>query len=90
MSDIYIIGCGFVADLYMKSLATFPDISVAGVFDRDPGRLSAFSSHWNVKPAASLDEIRRALATQPADGFGEWVSAMVARAATAPEIEEPI
>jgi predicted dehydrogenase len=57
MSDIYIVGCGFVADLYMKSLATFPDIRVAGVFDRDPGRLSAFSSHWNVKPAASLDEI---------------------------------
>jgi predicted dehydrogenase len=57
MSEMHIIGCGFVADLYMKSLATFPDIRIVSVYDRDPDRLAAFSSYWNVTPAASLDEI---------------------------------
>jgi hypothetical protein len=39
--------------------------------------------------AATLDEIQDVLATQPADGVGEWVSGIIARAAAIPEIEEP-
>jgi len=38
---------------------------------------------------ATLDEIRRDLSTQPADRAGEWVSAIITRAAAVPEIEEP-
>ncbi|MBX2804781.1 MAG: Gfo/Idh/MocA family oxidoreductase, partial [Hyphomicrobiales bacterium] len=59
MSEIHIIGCGFVADLYMKSLATFPDIRIVSVYDRDPDRLAAFCAYWSVTPAASLEEILR-------------------------------
>jgi hypothetical protein len=39
--------------------------------------------------ATTLDEIQKALATQPADRIGEWVSATIARAAKAPEIKKP-
>lgn len=57
MHDIHIIGCGFVADLYMKSLATFPEIRVATVYDHDPARCRAFGDHWQVQAANTIDEI---------------------------------
>ena len=57
MKEIFIIGCGFVADLYMKSLATFPDIKIVSAYDRNPARLGAFSSHWNVPAAQSINAI---------------------------------
>ena len=57
MKQISIIGTGFVADLYMRSLATFPDIGLRAVFDRDPARLAAFTAHWKVPAAASLEAL---------------------------------
>lgn len=63
---VTLIGCGFVADLYMRSLQTFPGIRVLGAFDTDPGRLSAFCSHWKLSPFTSLDA---ALAATPSDGL---------------------
>lgn len=65
MSAVSIIGCGFVADLYMRSLATFPDIRVVGVFDHDAARLAVFCDHWDVPAVASLDAL---LAAHPRDG----------------------
>lgn len=56
---IGIIGTGFVADLYMRSLKTFPDIEVAAAFDIDRPRLDAFCAHWGVPAAASFDELVR-------------------------------
>lgn len=53
---IAIIGTGFVADLYMRSLASFPSITVTHAFDINKSRLSAFCNYWNVRAAASLDE----------------------------------
>ncbi len=57
MSPLAIIGCGFVADLYMRSLATFPHVQVAHVYDRDPVRLKAFCDHWQVPSAKSLEKL---------------------------------
>jgi len=48
MTSVSIIGCGFVADLYMRSLAAFPDLVINVVYDRDAARLAAFSSYWNL------------------------------------------
>lgn len=45
---VVLLGCGFVADLYMRSLATMPGIKVAGVWDIDSARLAAFCAHWNL------------------------------------------
>jgi predicted dehydrogenase len=54
---IGIIGTGFVADLYMRSLKTFPNLSVVKAFDINPARLAAFCEHWNVSPANDLEEL---------------------------------
>lgn len=62
MNDILLIGCGFVADLYMKSFATFPNIQIAGVYDIDQTRLGVFCNHWKLRSFTSLTE---ALAAQP-------------------------
>lgn len=52
---VSIIGCGFVADLYMRSFAAHPDIAVTQVHDHDPARLAAFCKHWNLQGAQTLD-----------------------------------
>jgi predicted dehydrogenase len=41
--NIGIVGCGFVADNYIAMLAEHPEITLIGVYDRDPARLMAFS-----------------------------------------------
>ncbi len=66
MPRISIIGCGFVADLYLRSLQSFPDISVAGVYDHDPERLRVFCTHWNLPSCDTLDAL---LAATPLDGL---------------------
>lgn len=57
MANISIIGTGFVADLYMRSLQTFPDIKILKVFDQDSVRLKAFSDFWKVPAAGSIEEL---------------------------------
>ncbi|MGY3438332.1 MULTISPECIES: Gfo/Idh/MocA family protein [unclassified Marinovum] len=54
MRAVGIIGCGFVADLYMRSLALYPDITVAAAYDCDGARLAAFAAHWSVPTAPDL------------------------------------
>lgn len=66
MRAVVIIGCGFVADLYMRSLETFPDIQVLGAFDKDADRLAKFTEFWKVSGFASLDAAFDAL---PSDGI---------------------
>ena len=56
MERVSIIGCGFVADLYMRSLATFPHVQVDRVYDRDANRLTQFCTHWGLNPVHSLTE----------------------------------
>jgi len=63
MRTIAMIGTGYVADLYAASLKTFPDIHLVGCYDRDPGRLARYCSHWNF-PA--FDSIEALLASEAA------------------------
>ncbi len=57
MSEFTIIGCGFVADLYMRSLAQYPDAQVVAVYDKDPERLKVFCDYWKLTPANTLDDL---------------------------------
>ena len=61
MRDVALIGCGFVADLYMRSFATFPGIRIAGACDLDPGRLAAFCGHWKLRAYATREDLFAAL-----------------------------
>lgn len=55
--DVSLVGCGFVADLYMRSFSHHPDVTVTCAWDSDPGRLDAFCRHWGVTAAASLEDL---------------------------------
>ena len=59
---IGIIGCGFVADLYLQTLPLHPRLTCVGVHDRDPDRLRTFASHHGVTPCDTFDAL---LATDP-------------------------
>jgi predicted dehydrogenase len=57
VNRIAIIGTGFVADLYMRSIRTFPDFEISKVYDIDASRLRAFCLYWKVTPADSLEDL---------------------------------
>ncbi|MEZ5913912.1 MAG: Gfo/Idh/MocA family oxidoreductase [Paracoccaceae bacterium] len=61
MTSVVIIGCGFVADLYMRSLQVFPEIRVVGAFDRDTARAGAFCEHWAIARHDSREALLAAL-----------------------------
>jgi predicted dehydrogenase len=58
MSGLVLVGCGFVADLYMRSFAVHPDLRVIGAYDRDPARMAAFCAHWNVPPLSDMAAVK--------------------------------
>lgn len=66
MKDVTVIGCGYVADLYMRSLTAHPEIRVLGAHDRDAARQAAFCAHWGLTqlpdPAAACEAL-------PAEGL---------------------
>lgn len=58
--QVYLLGCGFVADLYLRSCAAMPEIKVAGVYDRDPDRLARFCDFWSLPRFDSFDALTKA------------------------------
>jgi predicted dehydrogenase len=56
-SRIALIGCGYVADFYLNTLANHPNLELAGVFDRDRPRLERFAAHYKTSTFSSYDEI---------------------------------
>ncbi len=59
---VAIVGCGFVADLYMRSFAVHPEVTVVAVHDRDAARQVAFAAHWAVQAEDSLAALLARLA----------------------------
>jgi predicted dehydrogenase len=57
MSNVLLVGTGYVADVYMRSLKIFPEMRVVGAFDRHAPRLSQFCGYWGIKAAKSLDDL---------------------------------
>jgi predicted dehydrogenase len=51
---IAIVGCGFVADQYMLTLPSHPELELVGVLDRDRDRAAKFSSFYKVRAYDSL------------------------------------
>lgn len=50
-------GCGYVADLYARTLALQPGLELAGVFDVDPERGRRFAAHWHTARFESLERL---------------------------------
>ncbi len=56
-TNFAIIGCGFVADYYMKTLPNHPGLALAGVWDLDSARLGQFAAFHKARAYVSLDEL---------------------------------
>jgi predicted dehydrogenase len=54
---VAIVGCGFVADYYVRTLAAHPELQLAGVTDRDPERLERFTRYYPLPRFESLDDL---------------------------------
>ena len=52
-----IVGCGYVADFYLRTLVNHPELELSGVFDRDEARAERFAAFHRVHRYASLDEL---------------------------------
>lgn len=54
---IAIVGTGFVADYYMATLPNHPELTLGGVFDRDPATLVRFKEHYQAPVYTSLEHL---------------------------------
>ena len=54
---IAIIGCGYVADFYKHTLTNYPDLKIAGLYDINPERMSAFSKYFSLKAYDSMEQL---------------------------------
>ena len=57
MTNIAIIGCGFVADLYMRSFASFSNQRISSVFDTNAARLDQFCTYWSLEATRSQEAL---------------------------------
>ena len=63
---VALIGTGFVADFYMRSMELHPEVECVGAFDIQADRLQAFCDFWKVPGFSSRDAL---LAALPEDGL---------------------
>ena len=59
--NIAVVGCGYVADLYGKTLRGHPNLKLIGAYDRNASNLATFCRRWPARAYANLAE----LATDP-------------------------
>ena len=51
------VGCGYVADFYMMTIASHPEFELVGAFDIDAARLARFTTFYNVPRIESFEAI---------------------------------
>ncbi len=56
-TQVAIVGCGFVADYYVKTLASHPQLELRGVMDQVEQRSAKFSAYHSVPAYKSLAEM---------------------------------
>lgn len=52
-----VIGCGYVAEFYGKTLANYPQLQLVGAYDRNAENLAAFCARWPGRAFGSLAEL---------------------------------
>lgn len=55
--NLAIVGCGYVAEFYVKTLANYPDLRLLGGFDTDPRNLEVFARRWSCCAYNSLQDL---------------------------------
>jgi predicted dehydrogenase len=54
---VALVGCGFVSDYYMATLANWPNLKICSVWDINPDRLKQFCNHYGLQAAESLEDV---------------------------------
>jgi predicted dehydrogenase len=54
--NIAIIGCGFVFDIYMRTLGAHPEIIIKGIFDINAARLEKAAGHYKLHAYGSFED----------------------------------
>lgn len=55
--NVSILGCGFVADMYLATWAGYPELKIVGAYDRDPPRLAAFTQQHGLRAYPDFDAL---------------------------------
>jgi predicted dehydrogenase len=55
--NIAMVGTGYVAEMYGRTLAHHPELNLVGAYDTNPSNLAAFCRRWPVRSYASFDEM---------------------------------
>ena len=55
--NLAIVGCGYVADFYCRTLPSYPALKLVGAYDRNAGNLDAFCRRWPIRRYGSLDDL---------------------------------
>lgn len=55
--NLAIIGCGYVAEFYGKTLSNYPELKLVGAFDRNEANLKSFCYRWPVHTYGSFDQL---------------------------------
>jgi predicted dehydrogenase len=55
--NIAVIGCGYVAEFYAKTLGNYPELKLVGAYDRNDWNLQAFCHRWSARRYANLAEL---------------------------------
>jgi predicted dehydrogenase len=53
--NIAVIGCGYVAESYAKTLGNYPELKLVGAYDRNDRNLQSFCNRWSAQRYASFD-----------------------------------
>jgi predicted dehydrogenase len=56
-THIGIIGCGFIADTYIRSIKTYPSLKIAGVTDRNMDRANRFGAFHGLPVFNSVEQL---------------------------------
>src|SRR5262249_12462553 len=56
-TNIAVVGCGYVAEFYGKTLDNYPDLKLVGAYDRNEDNLKAFCRRWPARPYGTLQEL---------------------------------
>lgn len=55
--NIAFVGCGFVFDIYMRTIRAHPELAIMGVYDLNPERSAKVSAYYGFNVYASYEEL---------------------------------
>ena len=55
--NVAFVGCGFVFDIYMRTIRAYPELIVKGVYDIKPGRSRRVGDYYGFHVYSTFDEL---------------------------------